>query len=202
MAVALLNPYCSLGELCHELNRDAPVAGDEQDELHEAINNASRMVDSYKGRDYYQHDYSSTPLLLDQFGGWFVGDTLFLPYAPIISLTAVSLAGAAWVSNVDYFTDFQGNRIVRLSGTGWDEVKRPDSLLSITGKFGYAQATSADVPVGMPGNIKLAARLIAAALSGQNRKEMIGLDGSKMEFIDRVIPKTAYEALGSRAILI
>ena len=158
MAVALLNPYCSLGELCHELKRSVPADGDEKDELHEAINNASRMVDQYKGRDYFQHDYSTVPLLLDQFGGWFVGDAVFPPYAPIISLTAVSLAGAAWVSNVDFFADLTGNRILRLNGSGWGDVRRPGSLLSLTGKFGYAQATTADIPSGMPGNIKLAAR--------------------------------------------
>ncbi|NBP81392.1 hypothetical protein EBU58_11895 [bacterium] len=58
------------------------------------------------------------------------------------------------------------------------------------------------MPTGLPAKVNLAAILVAAALSGHNRKESIALDGSKVEVNDRAIPKLVFEMLGKRRPLL
>ena len=67
------------------------------------------------------------------------------------------------------------------------------------------------VPTGIPEHINLACRLIAAALSGHNRKQVVAADGSrtdgfpdggtKVDFIDRTIPRIVYRMLGRQKAL-
>jgi hypothetical protein len=54
------------------------------------------------------------------------------------------------------------------------------------------------VPTDLPGIINLAAKLVAAAISGHNRKEVAGLDGQRIEIHDNKIPKTVFDLLGRR----
>jgi len=54
------------------------------------------------------------------------------------------------------------------------------------------------VPAGIPGHITLATRLVAAALSGHNRKEVAGMDGQKQSILSNEIPKTVYKLLGNK----
>lgn len=70
---------------------------------------------------------------------------------------------------------------------------------------GVLLATTIDatkVPTGVPETIKTATLLVAAALSGFNRKEVVGLDGTKTEVISTEIPKTVDRLLGKRAKVI
>ena len=55
------------------------------------------------------------------------------------------------------------------------------------------------VPLNLPGHINLAAKQVAAALTGHNRKDSVGLDGSKVTLNDRAIPKTVFDMLGKRS---
>lgn len=57
---------------------------------------------------------------------------------------------------------------------------------------------SASVPTDLPPVINLAAKLVAAAISGHNRKEVAGLDGQRLEIHDNKIPKTVFDLLGRR----
>jgi hypothetical protein len=200
MSVALLNPYCTLAELCHELKKPvADATGDMLDQLHEAINNASRWVDDYTGRDYYLHDHSSTVLTIDEFDDIIFGNRLFLPYAPVITLSEVKLGTEVLVLDVDYAN--KSDELVCLYGE-WGVVS-PDTKVTLKGTFGYAQ-TGGDhslVPTGLPGRIVLATRLVAASLSGHNRKEVVALDGTRTDMVDREISKTVYKLLGRRAPL-
>lgn len=59
--------------------------------------------------------------------------------------------------------------------------------------------TTAQVPSDLPQEIVKAAVLVAAAFSGQNRKEVAGLDGSQTQILDNAIPKTVYDMLGRRS---
>lgn len=61
---------------------------------------------------------------------------------------------------------------------------------------------SSIVPTDLPGFINLAAKLVAAAISGHNRKEVPGLDGTRMEIQDNKIPKTVFDLLGRRAVIL
>lgn len=58
------------------------------------------------------------------------------------------------------------------------------------------------VPTGIPGHIVHATRLVAAAFSGQNRKETVGLDGVKTSILTNEIPKTVFQILGRQAPLV
>lgn len=196
MPEALVNPYCSVAQVQAELrNTDAAL----NDALVRAINAASRYIDQYKGRDYFKHDHSSSPVVVDVFSRAVYGQTLYLPFSPIISLSEVKEGGAVLVQDQDYV--IRGDSLRRLSGH-WSVGEPPDNVIELNGVFGYQQTTSADVPVGIPLTINQAAVLIAAALSGQNSKEVINLDGGKSSVIDKAIPKTAYDLLGSRGITI
>ncbi len=85
----------------------------------------------------------------------------------------------------------------------------PSSPVSVTGGTGSGATftptwgiMTAVVPTGIPDNIVRAAVLIAAAFSGHNQKEIVGLDGNKEQVTDKAISSTAYKILGARAVVI
>ena len=83
-------------------------------------------------------------------------------------------------------------------GGNWD-VSAPDRRLSIKGTFGYSQSgDTTAVPTGLPSIINLATILVAAAISGHNRKELQAFDGSKITVNDREIPQEVFKMLGNR----
>src|SRR5687768_5845370 len=100
--MALVNPYCSIEQVADELrNSDATLAAP-AGQLELAINQVSRFIDDYKGRDYYLHDHSVTSLKLDQLDiskGIIVDDTIWLPYWPIITWTSLTVSGELWVED-------------------------------------------------------------------------------------------------------
>jgi hypothetical protein len=77
----------------------------------------------------------------------------------------------------------------------------PDPALytvTLKGTFGYALAAEDDTtqsPTNIPATVKRATTLIAAALSGLNRKEVVGLDGDKIGLMDSRIPKEAWDLI-------
>lgn len=189
MAEALLNPYCTLKDLRDELrNEDADVA----DQLTLAINDASRYVDSIIGHDFLLHDHTTDPLRVTCRNSNVVGDFVFLPHR-ILSLTAVEMDGETLVQDDDYE--------IRTNGLGEGYALQKlhghwhfDELL-LTGQFGYDQETTTEVPTGLPADIKRATVLIAAAWSGHNTYEVIGLDGNKQEVATKKIPDIALAIL-------
>lgn len=200
MAYTLLNPYCSVAELIEELKMTAanvPAASAIEDELKRAIVNASRWIDDFMRKDFFFHDYSVTPLVLDQFSDGVFDKQIFLPYSPVITLTSITSGDVALVADTDFTHDATRGIIHSLCGV-WRPL-RPGALLSINGTFGYAQATTADVPTGIPGHITHATRLVAAAFSGHNRTQVAGLDGQAQMVNVNEIPKTVFQVLGRRA---
>lgn len=216
--MALVNPYCSVAQVQDELRNSDSSLAVSGGQLETAINQVSRFIDDWKGRDYFQHDHSSTPLKFDRLDRqWVVGDTLWLRYSPIIVLTSVTVANVVWALDTDYIVkeDDQGSRIISLHGRfalgpcqleGYVNgiygagpiLGAITDRISLVGKFGYLQATSADVPTGLPGAINKAAILGAAALSGHNQKETVGMDGQKSSIVDKNFPKAFYDLLGKR----
>jgi len=193
MPVALLNPYCTVAELKHELKLKA--ADDAKaDELAEAINLASRWIDEYVGRDFFKHDYSTTALQVDEHDGMVFGAEVFLPVRPLVSVSEVKVGETVLTADVDFVAKLTSGILVRL-GAEWG-ISRPSAVLSVKCVAGYAQAATTDVPTGLPGHINLCARLVAAALSGYDRHEVVGLDGMKSDFVNRSIPATVFKILG------
>lgn len=201
MAYTPVNPYITVAELHEELkNNEAPL----NDELAAAIDRASRWVDDYMDADFFFHDYSVFPLVLDQTADNVIGNRIFFSW-PIISISGMTLGGASpdvLATPDDYFIGGGAQSLYRASGN-WN-LSRPDNILSITGAFGYRQESSpgvydpSQVPQGIPAKVKTATRLVAAAFSGYNRKEVLGVDGTKEGLITTSIPKTVYEYLGRR----
>jgi hypothetical protein len=192
MPVALENPYCSLLQLQQEIkNTDAGL----EDQLHDAINRASRWIDDYRRCDFFQHDYSSSALVLDRFDECVFDEKLFLPYRPVIEVTEVKVCGETWVSGTDYVV--KSNTIISLRGS-WPIANPPTDVAAIKCKLGYVQASSAAVPTGLPKVINQACILVAAAFCGHNVKDHVSLDGTKTAVNDRSIPKSVYDMLGKR----
>lgn len=209
MAETLKNPYCSLLDVQNELRNTSSSL---DDEITRAINAASRYIDEYKGRDYFYHDHRQGPIKINRHDELIYGDKLFLPYRPIIELIEVKVAGTVWEEDTNFVRKdmgvliaLGGSTIQSLQGLGtiWPAGDPPDGLIEIKGRFGYAQEAGEDaVPTLIPEEIRQAAILIAAAFSGHNQKDVIGLDGSKEQVVDKVIPKTALNILGTRNRLI
>lgn len=202
--MSLVNPYCSVAQVQEELrNTSAPLAVS-GGALEDAINQASRWIDTYKGRDYFLHDYSVNPLLIDRSDrAILVQDSLWFPYTPIIVFTSVTVAGQLWVADTDYV--LKSDRLIAIPGWFGQVSTQFCSLLpnltdrvSILGKFGYDQANSAAIPTGLPQEINRAAILVAAAFSGHNQKEIVGMDGNKAGVTDKTIPKAVFDILGKR----
>lgn len=194
--MALENPYCSVADVqarCRD--KDAALVPT----IEAGINAASRFIDDYKGRDYLYHNHSSTPLKISRFDGAILGEVLFLPYIPIITLTSVVVAGTTWLADDDYVA-LDSRRLCSLDGE-WPTLTPPDYIV-LTGTFGYVQATSAAVPTGLPEHIRAACSMIAAALADQLQKDQIGLDGQRISISDREIPKRAMLLLGNRKVMV
>lgn len=207
MAYTAVNPYISVEELCEELKIPVPGASDTNpstDELMRAIDRASRWVDEYTHRDYFFHDFTTDPIIFDQFSdGVYVdgnGRTIvFLPYSPIISVSEISVSGTVQVVGDHYSVGARGQDGVIYATSGW--ALGSGQTIAIKGTFGYSQGVTPDhssVPVGLPGKVTIATRLVAAAFSGHNRKEFMGLDGSKETVINTEIPKTVFKMLGAQ----
>lgn len=196
----LENPYCTVDQVRKELKNSTPGI-DEQ--IEDAINAVSRFIDDHRGRDYFQHDHTSTPVLVDKYdSAALVREVLFLAslkptLSPIITLTSVTVAGELWILNTDYMV--KDSRLICLDGNWSDYIPNATDKISILGKFGYAQSLSSDVPTGLPAHINKAAIQGAATLSGHNRKEWIDALGTKQSKIESSFPKTFWDLLGKRA---
>ena len=199
--MALINPYCTVAQVQSELrNTDSALTT----QLENAINEASRWIDEYKGRDYFLHDHSSSGLVIPQYRpDLIIGASLFLPYTPIITITSVTTTiggvAEAWVLDTDHVVDTELGRLIAIDG-GWGLYLLTDKV-TIVGQFGYAQASAAAVPSTIPLHITRACIGLAAAWSGHNQKEVVGLDGAKEQVVDKKIPKDVLTILGSRRII-
>ncbi len=205
MAVAtLVKPYCSIGAVRDELG-DATA---KEPIIVAAINAACRYIDKRQGRDYFLHDHSADPLRIASFDDAVRGDTLFLPHWPIIELTEVEVQGTVWVEGTDFVR--AGDRrlvsIASLSGFGnqplWPIGPSNTEWTYLTGKFGYEAASETAVPEGLPPEIQRAAVLIAARLTGQFKKDALGLDGMRQSIVDGSIPKEALALLGPKPVMV
>ena len=195
----LSDPYCTLLQLQKEIkNTDAD---DESDVLawHEdCINRASRMVDELTQRDFIYHDYSSDPLVVPP--EWVCGRRIYLPW-PVITLTQIVVDDE--VEDNDDWKAFPG-KVEIIGYTDWpkpDDYLDVEDLIQLTGTFGYVQGDGSTAPPtdpAFPESVRRATVLIAASLTGDNRKEVAGLDGSKVSLMDTRIPEEAYKLLRIR----
>ena len=189
MSETLDRPYCTLAEVQSHISNSKEA---EEAWLRECINRASRFIEEFTHTDFRFHDHASSPLTVDR--KWVTGGYVFLPW-PVITLTAVTDDTTVLVAGEDYRFGAGSREIVRASN--W--VLHPiEDLVTLTGTFGYQEeaATPNELPcIGIPTSVRQAAIEIASALSGKNRREMIGLDGNKQSVLERDVPKQALRLL-------
>lgn len=190
----LENPYCTVTDVQAELrNSEAAIV----DIIEDAITAASRMIDERQGRDFYYHDHTTTPVRIDADDDKVFGHVLFLPYRPIITLTEVRVAGEVWGLGTDYVR--KADKLLSLREE-WPVGIDDEDAIFLKGTFGFVQASTADVPTGIPATVRRACILIAAALSGHNQKDIVGLDGNRSSVTNKEIPKEAWKLLGAGKI--
>ncbi len=203
MAYTRVNPYIELVELLEELKITSANVGAtpkiSEDELYRAIDRASRWVDDYTGKDYFFHDHSVTPLVLTQFDQRILGNTIFLPYANVLTITEVSVDDTVLVVTDDYIVG-QGSKMGQIFRASGEWVASAGA--SIKGTFGYAQASSDLVPTGLPQTIKTATRWVAAAMSGRNKLDGLDANGQPASMVLTEIPEKVFKLLGRAAPLL
>lgn len=191
--MALLNPYCTLGQLQKELKNDDADTDDDVLAWHQdCINRASRFVDDYTHRDFLYHNHASSALAVEPT--WIIGEEIWFPW-PIRTLTELTIDGTAQSS--DDYTFKVGKRTL-FNIESLPVVKNESGYVSVKGTFGYGDGVDTTAPpndTSFPYGITRATILIAAAFSADNRKEVAALDGSRTSLLDTNIPAEAYRLL-------
>lgn len=188
--MALERPYCIVSDVSSETqNSDAP------DSVYEgAINLASRFIDEYCQTDFWFHDYSSTVLEVPR--SWVIGERVTLPW-PIITLTGLWVYSDREIGAVDddkfdfdeYYFEVGKSKIETEGGVfGVHPFKLN---MELEGTFGYPIVDNETPPATLPQSIRRACTLIAANLSGENNKQVVGLDGVVSDMLDTRIPDEA-----------
>ena len=187
--MALTNPYASAAQVQAEI-RNTSV------DVDDAINAASRWIDWHMGRDFFEHDYTSSAYVVKPRSELVYGRDLFMPFWPIISITEVKEGTDVLVEDTDYYQE--SDRLIRM-GQDWEVGEAVEDRINLKVKLGYDQSgDSTAVPTGLPKWINHACILVAAAFSGRNQKDVIGLEGQKETVIDNQIPSTVFKILGAR----
>lgn len=140
---ALLNPLCTLDELKMQLKFSLTDTSKDE-ELTKAINNASRWVEKYTGRQFRLFDYTTDPLVIDEFDGIALAETVFLPQRRVISISSVVLGGEVLEEDVDYVVKEDSGKLIRIGGGEWN-LSRPDNTLEVYGLLGWRQPLVVDV---------------------------------------------------------
>lgn len=201
--MSLLNPYCTLAQLKAELKISASDTSKDL-VLEESINRASRWVDWYTNRTWYTLDYSATPLTLrapNQSGCKIDGSKIYLP-GPFFDLNEVAECGEVLVENEDFYLDHDSSVLVRVSDgveIDWD-FQPPENTVVLTGRIGYETSDSETPAATLPSNVNYATILVAAAFSGENRKQMQRADGTTEEVVLKKIPDIVYQVLGKSGV--
>jgi len=182
MALTLDRPYCTLDDVKNMLRRVTDSSKDEL--LRDAINWASRKIDSLTQRTFYKTTW--TDYYLSENGQHEVlDDTIFLSVYPILSITELVEDGTTLTINDDFFVDYQSGIITKADGGEWSTEPRG---IKISGTFGYETADDETPSDDLPGDINLHCIDIAKRKSGLFHKELQAIDGSTNEIEDESIP--------------
>lgn len=204
----LTKPYCTLADVQAECGNSTAEA---VPAIENAINLASRYIESECGRDFLFHDHKTTPYLVPHTA---VGGSYIVIPWPCLTPNAVSVTidgEAVDASEFHVINDAQcfASYLVR-SGKPWvaDEEPRVSirvgngiprlAVIEVRAEFGFRPASEqpdATPSPELPGTLRWAATVVAAVRSGKLKKESIGLDGSRMSMVARNIPREVQETL-------
>lgn len=190
--MSLAKAYCTVDEVKADIRNTSAATAD----IEAGILAASRYIDQHTGRDYWLHDFSTSALNLLGTDWRISMNLLLLPFAPIVELTRLEVNGVEWVVGTDFMVDGTSEIAFRLVPFGRLFPTGVGDLYSLTGKFGYAETSVGSGVHLVPDHIRRACVMIAAALCGHQRKDVVGLDGHSTTVADRDIPPAAKALLG------
>ena len=201
--ITLQKPYCTILDVQTETrNSDS-----ENTQLYtQAINFASRYIDSYCARDFWNHDHRSEAYKVPR--SRVLGGDLILPF-PIIDLTSIRFSADPTVtsspdqelSEIEYYYE-EGSNLISISST--IQIDYPFlGRIELFGDFGYTLEVDEDgfpvivaPPVDIPAAVRRAATIVAAAWSNERRVEQVALDGSRSQLLDNTVNKEVFALLG------
>jgi|WetSurMetagenome_2_1015567.scaffolds.fasta_scaffold02369_8 hypothetical protein len=194
----LYRPYCTLNNVKNHCGI-ALTKTDYDDEIRDAINLASRLIDSLTGRYYYEKTLTAEYLNgTINFEGWQIlsresGGLLLTPQgAPIISISELIEDTVTLVENTDFFIDKKSG-IIEKNSANWNPEPRK---IKITGVLGYDSADTATPSADIPGDIVLYAIELSARKSGHYKKAIKNYVSGGAESVDLFgVPKEIEAAL-------
>lgn len=187
--MALDKPYCTLTDV----HRETRNSGAELEEKYEdAINLASRWIEEHCHRDFWFHDHSASALVVDR--EMVIGKSIFLPW-PVRTLTGLWTYYDHTVGKTDndeWDSDEYRVQIGKCQIESRAGKFPKDYIVEVEGTFGYGDGVDETAPPSdLPQAIRRACTLIAANFSGENEKQVVGLDGQISELLDNSIPAQA-----------
>lgn len=158
------NPYCTYAEVCMELRHtEDPTGSAFYNEVMQAIENASRFIDRWMGRDYYMHDHTGTPITIDQFyPGYAKKQITLINRSPLLDASTLSVVidGKTLVLSKDYscesvtWPDQEPSVVLRtlnwfptypsMTPDPWALDRAGGRVMTVYGLFGYDQRAITD----------------------------------------------------------
>lgn len=191
--MALSTPYCTLQDLADELNNNDGISGDAnydavvETRWEKAVNRASRMVDEFTQRDFTIHDHSSSMLTVQE--KQLVGDMIYLDW-PIKTITEIYV-DAELEDSDDWL--IQGKYGIQYIDDWPLFPFDTNTFIQIKGTFGYTHDDLTTVPndTNFPEGVRRATAIIAAAISGDYKKDIMDREGGSTQLLITDIPKEA-----------
>jgi hypothetical protein len=191
--MALSTPYCTLQQLQDRLrNEDANTDATALARHEDAINRASRMMEAWCHTDWTIHTHTSSKLVPKN--RWIIGNHIYFPW-PIKSITAVEIDGA--VEDADDWGYETGEKVLAYAGD-WPKIPLDNSsYIQVTGTLGYTHPvlTAPPTDADFPEAVREACIITAAALTGDYRREVTGVDGAKQDLLTTEVPEEARKLL-------
>lgn len=182
----LYRPYTTLAKVKTKCGI-ATATTTYDDDIKDAINKISRLIDSLTGRYYYQKTYTSEYLSgTRDYNGWQIlrrdtGGLLLTPQeAPIVSISSLSENGTSLTENTDFYIHAEEG-IIERNGANWDDSPR---MIIISCVLGYECDDTETPSDDMPGDIAYYACELAARDSGHYKKAIKNYVSGAAETVD------------------
>lgn len=204
--VTLNKPYCEIEDV------KSYIKNSEYDDgfYSYAINQASRMVDKFMGRNFWYNDYTQKAYRpQDVFE-----DRIFFPF-PIRRIDELKVGGNIIGSNSYFYVSIEDDQEARnfflqmefvsesdLSSFAQTELLNKDTRntpkkIEVKGIFGYTITGINQMPTDayFPADVRRATTMIAGTLTDQFRREVVDKDGNKENLLETMIPHDAIKLL-------
>lgn len=203
MAIALDRPYTTLDRVKAILGIASTVTT-KDDDIKQAINDASRFIDDMTGLVFYKKSVTDFYIPLTGGGGGFQvlprvtegGGIIKCLWRPIIAIASIYENETLLTENEDYYVDLENGRIER-AGSDWPREPRS---IKISATFGYNASGTTAPATDQPGMITRFAGEFAARMSGYYHRDIEQSDGTKISLHESTVPKWMVDNLQNMAM--